>query len=466
MKKIMALSFAAVCCVALAQTAMAEIVFSSPGHVLAESETATVSGGTPLAPYELTDWLGNKVTAGAWDAKGGIVLKNMRAGYYHVKTGGDDITFAVVPDMSNRTFDRNSFYGVDSAQSWVSRKGRFLCPWYDGDTYRLVGDLIWRAGIPHVRDRLSWNEVSKKPEEYDFGHYLYNADLLHERKIGISGMFHDTASYVKKMQKLPADLKALHEFCRKTAATFGNRMEDWEFWNEIDVSAYAPEPVWDYAATMKAAYLGFKDGAAEAGYPELLVLPGSLCIAARSVYDEGLFANDLAKYSDVFNFHTYAPIAQYPGIFADLRAFLKRNAGAAPLAPHAKVLADAMEAVMGAVWLDGGLEAARAMFDCLNLPIDEQLNEWGTNPKGHLQVMAQAMRPSRKPLYTVDSVKGPPHAPIVTVTVEVSGLGKATATAGSQRLAECAAATALLTDLKARKDAAKPADEARGNVPR
>ena len=149
-----------------------------------------------------------------------------------------------------------------------------------------------------------------------------------------------------------------------------------------------------------------------------------------------------------------------------LGAFLKRNAGAAPLTPHAKVLADAMEAVMGAVWLDGGLAGARTMFDRLNLPIDEQLNEWGTNPKGHLQVMAQAMRPSRKPLYTVDSVKGPPHAPIVTVTVEVSGLGKATATAGSQRLAECAAATALLTDLKARKDAAKPADEARGNVSR
>ena len=174
------------------------------------------------------------------------------------------------------------------------------------------------------RDRLSWNEVNKKPSEYDFGHYLYNANLLKERRIGISGMFHDTAAYVKRMQKLPADLKALHGFCRKTAVAFGDRMEDWEFWNEIDVSAYAPEPVWDYAATMKAAYLGFRDGAVEAGYPELLVLPGSLCIAARSVYDEGLFANDVAKYSNVFNFHTYAPIAQYPGIFADLRAFMKR----------------------------------------------------------------------------------------------------------------------------------------------
>ena len=124
-----------------------------------------------------------------------------------------------------------------------------------------------------------------------------------------------------------------------------------------------------------------------------------------------------------------------------LGASLRRNAGAAPLAPHAKVLADALEAVMGAVWLDGGLEAARQVFARLNLPIDEKLNEW-------LQVLAQAMTPSRHPVYTVDSVKGPSHAPVVTVTVTVEGVGQATATAGSQRQAEVDAAAALLSKVQ------------------
>ena len=320
------------------------VSLDAPGHVYVEGATLTMSNAPADSVWTLTDWLGRELTNSPLFTLHSQ-LSNLSVGYYHLRCGGsgtlrptgggrdkaqpshcgdEDVTFAVVPKPEKRTFDKDSFYGVDSAQSWVSRKGRFLCPWHGGDTFRLVSDLIALAGIPHVRDRLSWAEVNKKPSEYDFGHYLYNADLLHERKIGISGMFHDTAAYVKKMQKLPADLTALHEFCRKTVATFGDRMEDWEFWNEIDVSAYAPEPVWDYAATMKAAYLGFRDGAVDAGYPELLVLPGSLCIAARSVYDEGLFANDLAKYSDVFNFHTYAPISQYPSIFADLRAFMKR----------------------------------------------------------------------------------------------------------------------------------------------
>ena len=127
---------------------------------------------------------------------------------------------------------------------------------------------------------------------------------------------------------------------------------------------------------------------------------------------------------------------------------LRRNAGAAPLAPHAKALADALEAIMGAVWLDGGLAAARTVFGKLELPIDEKLNEWGANPKGHLQVLAQAMKPSRHPVYTVNEVKGPSHAPTVTVTVSVPGLGKATATSGSQRQAEIDAASALLTELE------------------
>lgn len=130
-----------------------------------------------------------------------------------------------------------------------------------------------------------------------------------------------------------------------------------------------------------------------------------------------------------------------------LGSFLRRNVGAAPLQPHAKVLADALEAVMGAVWLDAGIDAARAVFARLHLPIDERLNEWATNPKGHLQVLAQAMRPSRHPVYTINQVKGPSHAPTVTVTVEVAGLGRATATAGSQRQAEISAAAALLTEL-------------------
>ncbi len=127
-----------------------------------------------------------------------------------------------------------------------------------------------------------------------------------------------------------------------------------------------------------------------------------------------------------------------------LRDFLKLNQGAHPIPPHAKVLADALEAVMGAAWLDGGLDAARAVFAAIDLPFRESFNEWDANPKGYLQVKAQAMHPPRRPVYEVTHIGGVAHAPVVTVRVSVSGLGEAEATAGSKTAAEVAAASALL----------------------
>ena len=105
---------------------------------------------------------------------------------------------------------------------------------------------------------------------------------------------------------------------------------------------------------------------------------------------------------------------------------------------------DSLEALMGAVWLDGGLPAARAVFAVLDLPFKESFNEWDANPKGYLQVKAQAMHPPRRPVYEVTQMGGVAHAPIVTVRVSVHGLGEAVATAGSKSAAEVAAAAALL----------------------
>ena len=130
-----------------------------------------------------------------------------------------------------------------------------------------------------------------------------------------------------------------------------------------------------------------------------------------------------------------------------LRNHLKRNVGAHALQPRAKALADALEAVMGAVWLDGGLTAAQGVFARLGLPIDAPLNEWVANPKGYLQVKAQAHKPPTRPAYETLKTEGPSHAPIVTVRVTVEGLGEATATAGSKTAAEIAAAAALLEQL-------------------
>lgn len=130
-----------------------------------------------------------------------------------------------------------------------------------------------------------------------------------------------------------------------------------------------------------------------------------------------------------------------------LAPLLRRNVGAAPLPPNAKALADAIEAILGAAWLDGGLEAARRVFLALELEAGAETGAWSGNPKGDLQIKAQAMAPPRHPVYTLLDTKGKAHEPVFVVRVEVEGVGTATAEARSRKEAESAAAALLLRRL-------------------
>ena len=127
-----------------------------------------------------------------------------------------------------------------------------------------------------------------------------------------------------------------------------------------------------------------------------------------------------------------------------LAPFLRRNVGAEPLAPNAKALADAVEAIIGAAWLDGGLAAARRIYAALALESAAETGAWSGNPKGELQVRAQAMKPPRHPLYELLKTEGRAHEPVFTVRVTVDGIGSATASARSHKQAESLAAAELL----------------------
>ncbi len=112
------------------------------------------------------------------------------------------------------------------------------------------------------------------------------------------------------------------------------------------------------------------------------------------------------------------------------------------------LLARAFEALVAAVYLDGGLEAARAAL----LPfVDQELTSGFTpqrvvDPKSRLQQVAQA-RFDITPVYTVLEYSGPGHAPQFVVQVEAGAGVVAQGTGPSKRAAEQAAAHAALKRL-------------------
>ena len=110
-----------------------------------------------------------------------------------------------------------------------------------------------------------------------------------------------------------------------------------------------------------------------------------------------------------------------------------------------KVLANALEAVLGAAWCDGGLEAAKMIYGVLASGVVEPLLDmWADNPKGRLQELAQRHVWPDSPAYETVHTEGPSHAPVYTVKVRVAGGHEAVAEGGTKRAAEVAAAEALL----------------------
>lgn len=135
------------------------------------------------------------------------------------------------------------------------------------------------------------------------------------------------------------------------------------------------------------------------------------------------------------------------GLGAALR--LDRGARNSGGADNAHNLEDAMESVIGAVYLDGGIDAAKRMV--LSIFRDEiaeckAIGAAEESPRSALQALAQgAYRCS--PVYTEISREGPESNPVFTFSVSV-GEHSATAQGGSKRAAQTAAAEKLLAELR------------------
>ena len=118
---------------------------------------------------------------------------------------------------------------------------------------------------------------------------------------------------------------------------------------------------------------------------------------------------------------------------------------------RASILADALEAILGAIFLDSGFDAAAAVVNRVvgarisELPAAEELKDSKTRLQEALQGHGLAL-----PVYTVTAVAGDPHSLSFTVTCEVPTFALvAVGEGGSRRRAEQLAARKLLDQLPA-----------------
>jgi ribonuclease-3 len=147
------------------------------------------------------------------------------------------------------------------------------------------------------------------------------------------------------------------------------------------------------------------------------------------------------RHTDLVRRETLAEVARSIDLGAHI--VMSRDAECSGARENATVLSDVMEAVLAALFLDGGLAAAES---CVERLWSQRMRETQRPPrdaKTRLQEWALG-HGLPLPIYAMLERTGPDHAPTITVSCAVQGLGESRAQGGSKRAAEQCAAEELL----------------------
>lgn len=187
-------------------------------------------------------------------------------------------------------------------------------------------------------------------------------------------------------------------------------------------------------------------GRAELGYERLEFLGDrvlGLCVAAMLYRHferepEGKLA---VRHTDLVRRETLAEIARHLDIGPYIA--MSRDAEGSGGRDNTTVLSDVMEALLAALFLDGGLAAAETCVERLWAERMRTTDRPPRDAKTRLQEWALG-RGLPLPSYAMLDRTGPDHAPTITVSCVVEGVGRSEARGGSKRAAEQSAAEAML----------------------
>jgi ribonuclease III len=154
--------------------------------------------------------------------------------------------------------------------------------------------------------------------------------------------------------------------------------------------------------------------------------------------DEGELSKRLA---DLVRKESCADVAQSLGLFDDIKLGMVKAVEGARL--RTSVLGDICEAVIGAIYLDGGYQAARQFVERNWTERMRKLRRPLRDPKTVLQEWAQS-RGLPTPVYREIERTGPHHDPQFRVAVDLPGLASAEGLGGNKRAAEKAAASVMI----------------------
>ncbi len=274
-----------------------------PGNIFLAGEEVNV----PLSAEKIwtaTDYDGNTVAQGK--------VKNDRAelgklptGYYELYVDGiRRTTLGVLAPLIEPT-PQSSPISVDVAMAWF----------YNKEEQPEVANLCTLAGINWVRDRLSWNEMEPVRGKFvNSSKYDDTAECQSAARLNVLQVHHSSPSWANRDPKrFPLDLRDVFAFQRQMARRWKGKVCAFEPWNEADIENFGGHTGAEMASLQKASYLGLK-----AGNPEVIACMNVFALPQLAIL-ANLNDNHVWPYFDTFNFHHYADINAYPGIYEKFR---------------------------------------------------------------------------------------------------------------------------------------------------
>ncbi len=285
----------------------------APGNVFLQGEAVQLqlSDYTALpTAYTLQDYSGKTVKSGATGAD--LNLGRLPIGYYRLTIGtGNETVSEPVAVVFRPKPDYHGPIAIDTASAWLVKP----------DQFDEVAALLQRAGFGWIRERFSWGEVEPQRGHFVWGKYDQCTDAEVAHGLHVYDIFHAIPAWARAdhaTDRFPDDLRDAYQFTKRLAEHYRGKVRVWEVWNEAD-GGFSVDLADQYAAFLKACYLGFK-----AGDPNVRVTQVSMAAPAGR-YEEDLYRNDTEDYFDIFNYHIYADPLDYParaeGHFALLRRF-------------------------------------------------------------------------------------------------------------------------------------------------
>jgi ribonuclease-3 len=152
---------------------------------------------------------------------------------------------------------------------------------------------------------------------------------------------------------------------------------------------------------------------------------------------------DLARrFNSLVRKETCADVADHIALGAHLK--LGESEAMAGGRRKRTILADSCEALLGAIYLDGGWEAAKGVIAAHWGPRVAEIASVPVDAKTALQEWVQGRGETKLPRYVKLSSSGPDHAPVFVYEVRIDGLAPSQGEGASRRSAEQAAAAAML----------------------